>query len=162
MTTDERIEKVESQLARMRWCNRCLIGCIVLSVGVWFIMKTLAPETAWAQSGAKAIQATRFIVEDENGKPRAELSMGKQGPQLAMWNENGKPRIYLGVNDLGKWLSLWDENGTHRGSLAVRQDGPAVTLNDENGKPRARVRVLKDGPQFLLTDENDKTIWSAP
>ena len=30
MTTDERIEKVESQLARIRWINGCLIVGVIL------------------------------------------------------------------------------------------------------------------------------------
>jgi len=90
MTTDERMGKIEGQLARMRWFNRCLIACIVLSLGVWFILKTFGPEQVWAQSSGKVIRAGSFILEDENGKARAGLSVSKDGPGLVLCDKNSK------------------------------------------------------------------------
>ena len=90
MTTDERMEKMEGQLVRVRWFNRCLIACIVLSLGVWFILKTFGLETAWAKSGAKEIRANSFVLEDENGKPRALLGVNKDGTGLLLYDENAK------------------------------------------------------------------------
>jgi hypothetical protein len=43
MTTDERMEKMERELVRLRWLNRYLIACIVLSLGVWFVYKSFGP-----------------------------------------------------------------------------------------------------------------------
>ena len=140
MTTDERMEKMEGQLARVRWINRCLIVCIVLSLGVWFILKTFGTEQVWAQSGVKEIRATRFIVKDENGKAHAALGMGKDGPRLSIYDENGKDRAVLSVN----------------------KAGPGLSLFDENNKFRAMLLVGKAGPSLLLFDEYDKPIWSAP
>jgi len=135
------MEKIESQLVRVRWFNRCLIACMVLSLGVWFISKTFGPETAWAQSGAKVIRANGFALEDENGKTRASLSVFKDGPNLALMGENGK--ICAG--------------------LSLREDGADLRLNDENGNPRAVLGYLKDkGSALVLTDENRNPIWSAP
>ncbi|MGB2866765.1 MAG: hypothetical protein WBC05_25765 [Sedimentisphaerales bacterium] len=141
MTTDERMEKMEGQLARVRWFNRCLIACIVLSLGGWFILKSFGPETAWAQFGAKVIRAGSFILEDENGKARAGLSVLKTGPAL----------------------QLYDENGKARASLSVLKTGPGLLLFDENGKNRVMQAVDdKDGPMLALFDKNGKPIWSVP
>lgn len=162
MTTDERLEKVEGQLARVRWFNRCLIACIVLSLGVWFIVKTLGPETAWAQSGAKEIRANKFVLEDENGKDRAKLLVDNKGTGLFIYDENGKTRALLSVFKDSPGLNLFDENGKLRAELMVFKDEPALQLNDENGKARVSLEVNKTIPSFVMFDENRKPIWKAP
>ena len=164
MTTDKRIEKMEGQLARMRWFNRCLIACIVLSLGVWFILKTFGPEKAWAQSGVKEIRANKFVLEDENGKDRAVLSnVENSGPRLMMFNEKGGPRAGLVLlGGRGSNLTLIDENRRPRAGLSVDKGEPRVWLRDKNGKPRAALTVTKDGPALSLSDENGKVIWRAP
>jgi hypothetical protein len=112
MTIDERIEKIERQLVRLRWYNRCLIGFIVLSLGVWFVCMSFRPKTPWARSGAKVIRANNFILDDENGKPRATLDVFMDTPGLKLADENGKPRASLALTKLGPKLGLFDENGT--------------------------------------------------
>jgi len=162
MTTDERFEKVEGQLARVRWINRCLIGCIVVALGLWFILKTFGPETAWAQSGAKEIRAKRFVLEDENGKTRADLRVDKNGPSLRLCDENEKARVRLMAFKDATCLALTDENGKPRAAFVVDMDKSALMLSDENGKPRAVFEVEKDRPVLSYTDENGKLLWSAP
>jgi len=97
MPTDERMEKMEGQLARVIWFNRCLIACIVLSLGFCFVSKTFGPEAASAQSGVKQVRAKRFVVEDENGNGRGILAVTKEGPTLALFDKNGKSRVLLGT-----------------------------------------------------------------
>lgn len=118
----------------------CLIACIVLSLGVWFVCKSFRPERAWVQSGVKEIRAKRFILEDENGKTRADLSVGKNNP--------------------GLWL--FDENGKVRASLNIGKDGSGLGLSDENSKTRIVLYMGKDGPRLALFGENGKLIWKAP
>lgn len=162
LTTDERLEKVEGQLARVRWFNRCLIACIILTLGVWFTWSTLGPMTARAQSSAKEVRTTRFILEDENGTPRAELTVLKGDVGLFLNDENGKPCVTFGVDKGGEPdLSLHDVNGKRRAWLFVDKDGPRLSLHDENGMPRVGLGVLKDKPRMGLTDENGKITWSA-
>ena len=156
MTTDERMEKMEGQLARVRWFNRCLIVCIVLSLGAWFILNTFGSERVWSQSGAKEIRANCFILEDENGKRRALLGMGMGGPSLMLLDENGKSRALLAASKDGLELSMYDENGENRAKLIVAKDVLALGLRDENNKLRAMLAVLKDiGPGLSLYDENE-------
>jgi len=59
----------------------------------------------------KVIRAKRFVLEDENGKTRASLIVGKDGPGLVLLDENGKPRAMLSVLKDGPGLALYDENG---------------------------------------------------
>ena len=64
MTTEERLEKVERELAA------------VYALGVGAVPKT--------------IRAKEFILEDENGKRRAGLRVLKDGPGLYLYDEDGK------------------------------------------------------------------------
>ena len=133
MSTDERIEKMEGQLARMRWFNCCLIACIVLPLGAWFISKNFGPKTAWAQSRVKEIRANSFILEDENGKGRAALSVLKDGPVLGLFDENGKLRVGLGVLNDVPGLELFDENGKKRAGLVVVKEADAFISTHRQG-----------------------------
>jgi len=176
MTTDERIEKMERQLARMRWFNRCLIACIVLSLGAWFILKTFTTETAWAQSMAKVIRANAFILEDKQGKIRARLHVPEDGPELVLCDKNEKGRVGLSVteedgpalvlqDENGKaralmsmsMLYMKDENGKFRVMLSSVKDTPGLLLLDKNGKIRAKLVLTEDEPELDLFDENEKS-----
>lgn len=59
----------------------------------------------------KVIRANRFVLEDENGKVRAFLTVDKDGPRLALFDENGKVRAELSVVKDGPGLGLYDGNG---------------------------------------------------
>lgn len=156
MTTDERMQKIEGQLSRVRWFHRCLIAFIVLSLGVWFISKTFTPETAWGGSGVKEIRANRFTLEDENGKDRATLSVDEDGTMLMLRDENGKGRTVLSVSKDGQGLLLYNEIGKNSAGLVVTKKGPMLMLNDGNGQLRARLAVLEDGAGLRLYDESRK------
>jgi len=185
MTTDKRLEKVERQLARVRWFNRCLMACIVFCLGAWFIRQSFGPETAWAQSVAKVIRAGSFIIEDENGTTRASLALDKDGPGLKLHDENGESRVVLSMGKdqpglvlsdkngkaraglflvkVGPFLVLTDENGKTRANLSVINNEVYLSLNDENGYPRASMYMdKKEGPVVSVLDENRQPIWKAP
>jgi hypothetical protein len=111
MNIEERLEVVERELAELKATQAQRIG--------------------------KVIRAKRFIVEDENGKTRAELSINKDGPSLSLFDKNGNPRALLSAIKDGPRLELFDENGTPRAGLSALKDGPMLSLFDENGKPRS-------------------------
>jgi len=164
MTTEERLENMEPG-ARQKRRNRWLLGAILvllgglIAAGVFKIKIT--PVQAQIAGVVKKIRANSFVLEDENGKPRAGLSMTEDGPSLELYNEKGEVRVGLIVYKDAPLLTLLDENGKFRVSLAVDKDGPFLGLRDENGKGRVRLDVPKDGPGLVLLDENGKVIWSA-
>ena len=112
----------------------------------------------------KVIRANQFILEDDNGKTRAVLDVGKDGvPGFYLYDENATPRAMLGVTNYGAMLALCDKNGKTVASLAVSDDGTSLRLSDDNGKPRLRVDVGKDGvPGLTLLYANGVKIWSKP
>ena len=155
MTTDERIEKIEGQLIRVRWFNHCLIACIVLSLGVWFISKNL--------SGLKEIRASHFILKDEKGYTRAVLGMHVMGgPVLELKRRNGRSYVMLHLSNNGPMLLMDDWKQNLRVALTTLDRNPSLYLYDENHKIRAMLSVNKEGPKLEMNDENEKEIWSAP
>ena len=186
MSIEERLEDMEREVGRQKRRSRWLLGAILVLAGGLVaagVFKTMIiPAQAQTAGTAKFIRARSILVEDENGKLRASLTVDKDGPALRLWNEKGEggavlivgkdgpwltfydeksPRVLLMVDKGGPWLGLFDENGKTRAWLAVDKDGPALRLRDENDKLRAWLAVDKDGPWLTLGDENGKSRFVA-
>jgi hypothetical protein len=164
MTTEERLERLERDLAGERRRNRWLLTgaglCLVAGL-VWIVGTSKATAQA-AKIVQDEIRARKFVLEDENGKTRAGLVAGIDGPALALFDENGKMRIGMAAFEFGPGLSLSDENGKMRILVAALKGMATMNLADENGKPRAKLSVPKEGPDLKLIDENGKVLWQAP
>ena len=164
MTTEERLEKMEQELAQAKRLVRrfviAALACVgVLVVGWAGVLQTTAQEKAQV---LPEVRARNFVLVDENGKMRAGLTVLKYGPGLNLIDENGKIRAQLGVGMNGPGLFLLDENGKGRTQLIAGMNGPELFLLDENGKTRAGLIVLKAGPRLDFHDENGKAIFKAP
>ena len=175
MTTEERLEKVEKELMRGRKLNRWLLTGIGIVFVACIVVWAFGPKTATAQPAGTAVSevfARKFVVVDENGKTRAMLYMGRDGPSLTLFDEKGKSRVILevyqsdvnliGVDKNVPRLCLRDEKGNYRAGIWVDKDVPRLGLYDENNKTRALMSVLKEGPSLGLYDEDSNTLWKAP
>ena len=175
MTTDERIEKMERQLVRMRWFNRCLIVCIILALGGWCGWKTFGPQKTkqtWTMVREDTIRARKVIIEDEKGRNRILLS-AKTDAAIVLVDEDQKICATLGSQEEGPSLGLYDENGNIRANLRLTKDGPLLGLIDENGKLRVQLgkgqtkapdgKVISYPESSLnLFGADGKVIWAAP
>ena len=112
MTTEERLAKVENELAEMKE----------------------------ARAVAEEVRFRRLVLVDYEGRKRAALDMGPDGPMLQLFDENGEPRASLMV---GAELSM-------------------LGLDDAAGKPRATLVVGADVSRLFLFDAAGKVIWTAP
>jgi hypothetical protein len=178
MITEERLEKLEQELARVNRRNRWLLTVVVLAIVGLSLASTWTKTTAIAQAqGAEAapkvIRANKVILEDENGKPRAELSVDKDGPALRLFDENGKGCAGLSIYKDTPSLFLRDKKDQLRADLALSKNGPTLNLFDENGKARAAMGAVQtaspDGTQtkypessLFLFGPDGKTLWSVP
>ncbi len=79
MTTEERLERLEMEVARGRRANRWLLavlGAVLVAVVLaWAFVPGIA-RTQGAKGAPKEVRASKFVVEDENGKERATLDKG--------------------------------------------------------------------------------------
>jgi hypothetical protein len=160
MTTEQRLENLEKELARVKRRSRWLLAMVLLGVGLVVLAAAWmgTAEKAVAGNAAKAptiIRANAFIVEDENGKIRAALSgVEKDGHGLFIYDDQLISRAGLINTKDGPRLVLGDENHKTRAGLGVTKDGPSLLLSDENDKVRAGLGVTKNGPQLELGDGN--------
>jgi len=152
MTIEERLEKVEKELA---------------------ILKKSAA------AAPKEIRATSFIVVDEKGKDRAVLNVSGDRAGLSILDENGKKRIGMGVTKEALGLTFYDENmkalaefcmvdnevrllmtdkkTTGRVILMANKDAAGLVLRDGEDKPRALLSVNTEGHHMLaLLDGNNQ------
>ena len=190
-TTEERLEKLEWELAAAKHRNRWLlwggafVALLVLSCLTIAVIRR--PAMSATPGDNRIIRANSFILEDENGKPRASLDVVNDGPVLLMFDENVKTRVQMDVfkneprlsmtdesdknsaqiqmhvDKDGPALGIVDENGKVRAQMSTGKDGPALVMRDENEKARVMMRVVKNGkPRLLMTDENGKPVWTAP
>jgi hypothetical protein len=179
MTIEERVEKVEMELARAKRHNRLLLAGVLLGV----VLLALGATTPGAASREDVVKARKFMLVDvndktrallavdekgvmlglldENGKPRVCLTVDKEGPQLTLRDENNKPRAALLLFDIGSGLTLDDGNGETCVMLHAGKDEALLSLYDKNGKGLLTVDK-KDGPKMRLADENGKVVWQAP
>ncbi len=165
MTTEERVERLERELAGSKRRTRWLMAAAALvAVGLTWAGNRI-PGIAQAQeggTGAKVVRANEFILEDESGKKRADLTVLKDGPALRLLDEKGKERARLTVLKNGPGLVLYDESGMPRALLTVFEKGPGLTLWGEKLEGSVMLNVSKDGPGLTLLDEKRKLFWQAP
>ncbi len=167
MTVEERIERLERELAAAKRRNRWLMAAAVLAVvGLAWAGNRITgiAQAQEADTGPKVVRANQFILEDEKGRMRATLAVSKDTSALRLYDKSGKPRAVLGVlGDAGPALVLNDGNDKTRVQLIVLRDVPVLALMDGNDKSRIKLGVLKDGePVLALHDETGKVTWSAP
>jgi hypothetical protein len=172
MTVEERLEKLERELAAAKRNNRRLLIAAGLLVGIsalaWLITGSAGivqaqeaeevPNLEILETG-NIIRANGFILEDAEGRTRAELVMTEGEPRLRLLDEYGKNRAVLGMNEVKKeiglfllpGLGLYDENGVHRAMLLE----DSLNLYNEDGVRWAQLRVSSLlGGSLSLDDEN--------
>ncbi len=143
-TTEERIEKLERELAEMKA----------------ELMKVQTQEI---------VKAKEFIVVDDQGKTRVKLNVSAvEGPGLWIYDENAKIRAMLGgADDVG--LALLDENqnpqilmhgehlslGDPGGSnikLTATDKGAELSMRDETSQERIILKAAKEAVEVCLCD----------
>lgn len=160
MNIEERVEKLESELARERRRSRRLPAVTVLvcllAFGLFEATATLLAARSNGNQGE--IRATSFVLVDENGKERAELGLFKGDPWIDLRDKKGKIRAKLNLVDDEPMLNLLDKNGNLRFWL----NETSLALLVKNGNPRVDLSLRDGDPRLALLDKNGKLLWSAP
>lgn len=125
----QRVERLERQNRRLK-----ASGLVVLAVfGAFLLMRQAAP-------GPQTITARRFVIEDEQGKVRAELGM---------FPNEGKLDGIQSTHTLSPALRLFDDQGRMGVDLHDYLFSGALLLGFED-KPAVTVGA---GPYILLGDK---------
>jgi len=164
---DENLEERVRQLERREHRYRLVlagIGLAVLACGVlWVLMlSTGRAQAQKAAEAAKVVRAREFILEDDKGKSRLELTITDTGVALGIFDENGESRAALDVSKDGPALGLFGPNGNPSAMLDVGKVGPGLSLWDREGRPRVVLVCAPAGPALTFYDTTGRKAWSAP
>ena len=166
MTTEERLEALEKELACAKRRNRWSLtgAALVFILGVALCGTASGPSKAQPAGGAlNEVRASKFTLVNQDGTTRASLAVIESGAELVLYDAQEKARTLLTVAKTGPELDLLDgaqEKG--RASLAVAAGSSSLTLCDTLGKPRIDLGVAKTGPLLAFSDAQGKPTWFAP
>ncbi len=156
--------------------TQCLYGLLVfvgglaggiVSGGLWHPPNAAAdaPKGA-AVSAQRIVTATEFVLEDAAGKPRARMSVAKDGQAaFAMYDRDAHLRAEMLVSSQGvPRVQLYDTGNKVRIALDISTDGvPTVRLMDKDTVPRALFGVDGDGePGLNFYSKDGKLMRELP
>ena len=146
MTTDTRIESLESQV---RTLKRMLFGIFGLVVVGGLLAATSM------QGVPDVIRAKKFQVVTDEGKVQARLYADADGGVLGISDKNGKDVAVLGVNAHGGgMLGVADRNGKDVAEISANADGGVLLISNKVGKSVAGIYADADGGSFVI-NKND-------
>jgi hypothetical protein len=114
---------------------------------------------------AEEVRAQRFVLVDDDDKPRAIWHISEKGTSLFLFDEARIPRVGLSVGQDGiAGLAVHDRARRLRLVLITYADGRSqLGLLDDGERPRVIVDLDRDGIATLKMMEQEGTVrWSAP
>ncbi len=150
----ERLEKRNDDLARQNRRLRWVVLFFALVVGGLVFWGRSQPSAALAADSSEdhSVQGRKLMLQDEHGKTRAGLEVGKDGPALLFYDADGHPRGGVSLSEAGTALRFLGANGRATAGLSVERGGIALGYVDEAGRVHAGNDATKNVVGFALTD----------
>jgi len=167
MTTDERLQRLEKELARTRRGFLFLVLALAVCALAWAVD---LDNTAGAAGpvGPNIVSANQFDLVDPNGKVRMSLGMASMGPALTIFSQSGQPHAALLAHERGFRITGRDvaKRGSKQAILDFLYASPAVVMTGGTRKV-ATIGVppgSRDGTPAAveLCDGNGSPCWRAP
>jgi hypothetical protein len=152
-----RVAQLERQSRRGKYL---LVLCVGLGVA-WFGTSQWprGPEAQAAPPGARSstVTAEQFVLVDDQGRPRARLAGGANGPALRLLDQAGHTRGAIGLDHDRPFSRFYDDKGHPRIDLSQRAEGSFLMLHDEAGRVRVALGLRKEGAFLRIDDEDGRS-----
>lgn len=162
----ERLERRDRRLKQAAVACVLIFTCIGLMGQTTTTTKKKAAKPAAAApaapppapAGPTVVEAQGFILKDENGRVRAELSMTGTGPSLKLRDQSGAALVSISLNDGqpgGPFVLLSDAQ--HHASInmsVLEAGGSQLALIGERPDIQMRLGVTSSGTTFEATDKD--------
>jgi hypothetical protein len=120
----ERIARLERQNRHMKQAGLVLLFALI-SV---FVMAQVKTAKAPLIKAVKSLEAGRFVLQDGQGRKRAELGLFSERPSLVFYDEAEKALMTAGLEPEGAGLALYDAAAQKVAALNCTATGPVFTL----------------------------------
>ena len=143
MTVEQRLEKLEQELATTKRRYRRLLTGGLATVSVIIALLSLMAQTRPSKV-QQEVRAREFTLVNERGDIRAVLGEIDGEPGLGLFDSNGQIRVLLNMTE-----------STSRGRSMI-------SLFDSRGKIRTLLSVTGDEPGLSLYDSREGLFWNTP
>lgn len=157
MIPEERIENLERELVQTRRRGRWLLAIVGLCLAGLFFAWTFRAQLPWALP--RVIRADSFVLTDEHGNARAQLTTGEEGANLHLLDKNGVLRAALvAYNKLeqGPQLSLYGDKKNAFASFGLFGGGARLIMVDSRETVRASLGFNEFGAHLDLRERGDE------
>ena len=117
-SNDERLQRLERQ------CTRLKLGLIALPLLAGILGAAAADMVDWK---GKSVTTERLTLVDANGRARAVLQLGTEGPTFALLNDDQSPLVSLGKSKSTRVGATYYYDD--RGNFVAQEGGRRPTTN---------------------------------
>ncbi len=135
-----RLNKLEAQ-QRKYFYSRILNFVLLTGFIGMFVLQHFGMDL----TTGKTVSAETFMLKDQKGHIRAELSSENNTTNFAMYDEQGIHRASLAVSDGDPGFHLYDEVGFRRAVIGISEEGPRIVFMDPSGLRHTGLVLMDDG-----------------
>lgn len=149
-------QSLADRVSRLERQNRFLLRLALLflfATGAILVMGQGKAAKVPAVKAVKTLEAGKFVLQDGQGRRRAELGLFAERPSLVFYDASDKARISVGLDSEGAGLVLYDDQTRKTASLNSTPAGPVLTLFQEGAK-RLNLSIAGQGPALGLIGKN--------
>jgi hypothetical protein len=121
-----------------------------ISAGVVLLLLAVGVLSGAARTDKHAITANEFVLQDDQGRTRASLSVGTKGAALLFFDEDGRKQLSLATLPHGHpYLALGAEDSMGSASIS---DGGLMLVGKNKGIIILSASASSDSPSVSVTD----------
>jgi len=149
----ESLDELRLGVARLQRQNRWLAVFSAL-IGLGLVVSIISPD--------RVTSSRHFELRDDRNRQRGMWRVRDDRPSLVLQDRNGRWRANLMIDDDGPLLSLLGPRGKPSIALSSQRSEAYFAIYDEQGRLRLQISVSEDGPRMEFFDQDGEAILTLP
>jgi len=135
-----RLTKLEHKCRKLQ-CSRILNFVLLSTLIGLYVLQYLGMDI----TTGKTVSAGKFVLKDDRGHIRAELSSQQNTTNFALYDVQGVHRASLALSDGDPGFHLYDESGFRRAVIGISEEGPRIVFMDPSGIRHTGLVLMDNG-----------------